>query len=468
MRKLPLLTPATALATVLASVLATGAMLAPADASARAAAAGAGHPLLLISIDGLRPGDVADAADRGLKVPNLRSFLAEGSYASGVVGVLPTLTYPSHTTLLTGVAPARHGIVNNTTFDPTAINEGGWYWYAEDNKARTLWDAAHDAGLTTANVHWPVSVAARNVTWNLPQIWRTGHPDDAKELRALSTPGLTGELETATGTAYADGKDESLAGDRNRARFGVSLIERHHPGFVTAYLTALDHQQHGTGPGSDEAHATLEVIDGLVGDLVAAERKAHPDAVIAVVSDHGFASVDTAINLYRPFIDAGLVKVDALGKIASWEATPWASGGSFAIVLARPDDQALRSRVIDVLAKLQADPAARIDSVLNPPAIAAAGGNPQATYYVNLKLGAVAVPFINDKLPLSFPSPVKGMHGYFPAALELRSTFLIKGPGVARGRNLGEIDMRAIAPTLAKVMGGTLPKAEQPALALDK
>lgn len=428
----------------------------------------AGHPLLLISIDGLRPSDIADAAARGLKVPNLRAFLSEGASASGVVGVLPTLTYPSHTTLLTGVAPARHGIVNNTTFDPTAINEGGWYWYAEDEKARTLWDAAHDAGLTTANVHWPVSVAARNVTWNLPQIWRTGHPDDAKELRALSTPGLTAELEAATGTAYADGKDESLPGDRNRARFAATLIARHKPGFVTAYLTALDHQQHGTGPGSAEAHATLEAIDALVGDLVAAEQAAHPDAVIAVVSDHGFANVDTAVNLYRPFIDAGLVKIDALGKIASWEATPWASGGSFAIVLARPDDAALKARVIDVLAKLQADPAARIDTVLDRAGIAAAGGNPQASFYVGLKLGAVAVPFVNDKLPLSFPAPVKGMHGYFPAAPELRSTFLIKGPGVAKGRDLGEIDMRTIAPTLARVMGGSLPGAEKPALVIGK
>jgi predicted AlkP superfamily pyrophosphatase or phosphodiesterase len=65
--------------------------------------------VLLISIDGLRPGDVLEAESRGLKIPNLRRFLAEGAHAQGVRGVLPTLTYPSHTTLITGVAPgARH------------------------------------------------------------------------------------------------------------------------------------------------------------------------------------------------------------------------------------------------------------------------------------------------------------------------------------------------------------------------
>jgi len=423
------------------------------------------RPVLLISIDGLRPADVIDARARGLNLPHLSSFLVDGSYAHGVIGVLPTLTYPSHTTLITGVSPARHGIAANTTFDPMHINDDGWYWYAEDDKAETLWDAAFLARMTTGNVHWPVSVGARHITWNLPQIWRTGHPDDRKLVRALATPGLVAELESQRREGYADGKDETLAGDKLRAGFAQSLIRHHQPGFITVYLTALDHQQHLTGPGSTEAHQTLEAIDSLVGDIMAIEHQFHPDAVVSVVSDHGFATVDTAINLYRPFIDAGLVKVDSAGKIIAWEATPWATGGSFAIVLARPDDAALRAKVAALLNRLAADPAARFAQVITEPAIAAAGGNPRAAFYVNLKIGAVAAPFLGNGLPLVLPSVgYKGMHGYFPAAPEMRSTFLIEGPGIARGRDLGEIDMRAIAPTLAKVMGATLPDAEKPPL----
>jgi predicted AlkP superfamily pyrophosphatase or phosphodiesterase len=425
-------------------------------------------PVLLISIDGLRPADVLEAETRGLKVPNLRRFVSEGTYATGVVGVLPTVTYPSHTTLMTGASPARHGIFNNTTFDPLQINQGGWYWYAADEQAPTLWDAAQEAGLTTANVHWPVSVGARRVTWNLPQIWRTGHEDDRKLLDALSTPGLIRELEKLAGMAYVDGKPEDLPADVNRARFGVTMIAKYRPGFMTMYLSALDHTQHETGPGSAESHAVLETIDSLVGDLVAAEMKVHPDAVIAVVSDHGFAPVDTVINLYRPFIDAGLVTLGPDGKIKSAEATPWGSGGSFAIRLARPDDAALKAKVKAVLDTLAADPAAKIDRVIDAPAIARAGGNADASFYVNLKLGAVAGPFVNGTLPLAFPSPVKGMHGYFPAAPEMRSTFMVMGKGVTRARSLGEIDMRAIAPTLADVMGGSLPDAEKPAIDLNK
>src|SRR6266404_7117167 len=109
------------------------------------------HPVVLISIDGLRPDFVLEADHYDLKIPNLRHLLQQGSYASGVHGVLPTVTYPSHTTLVTGVSPERHGIEANTTFDPLNRNFEGWYWYAEDIKVPTLWDVASDAGLSVAN-----------------------------------------------------------------------------------------------------------------------------------------------------------------------------------------------------------------------------------------------------------------------------------------------------------------------------
>jgi len=103
-------------------------------------------PVILISIDGLKPEYVLAADAHGLKIPNLRRFVKEGTYSTGVQGVIPTVTYPSHTTMITGVSPARHGIYANTTFDPLRKNNGGWYWYAEDIKVPTLWDAAREAG----------------------------------------------------------------------------------------------------------------------------------------------------------------------------------------------------------------------------------------------------------------------------------------------------------------------------------
>ena len=421
------------------------------------------EPVLFISVDGLQPGDVIEAEKRGLKIPNLRRFVTGGSYASGVVGVLPTVTYPSHATLMTGAAPARHGIYGNTTFDPMQINQGGWYWYASDYKLPTLWDAADKAGLNTANVHWPVSVDEKSIRWNIPQIWRTGHGDDAKLVKALATPGLIGSLEKDLG-GYAAGIDETIEGDENRGRFAVALIGQEKPDFITVYLTALDHEQHASGPDTQEAYATLERIDAIIGKLIAAELAARPDAVIAVASDHGFAKTDTEVNLFRAFIDAGLITLDGDGKVASWTAMPWPSGGSCAVVLARPDDAALNEKVANLLAKLKSDPTTRIAAIADRKAISAMGGNAEASFYVDLAAGAYWGGFKGASAPLVGPSKAKGMHGYFPANPKMRSSFMMMGKGIAKAKNWGEIDMRSIAPTLAQIMGAKLPDAEKPPL----
>lgn len=424
------------------------------------------RPLLLISIDGLRPGDIAEAPQRGLAVPNLRRFLAEGAHAEGVTGILPTVTYPSHTTLLTGAAPARHGVVNNWTFDPTQSNYDGWFWYASDIRVPTLWDAARAAHLSTGNVHWPVSVGQPTIDWNLPQIWRSGHADDAKLVAALSTPGLVPELEQAEGP-YAAGIDDSVAGDETRGRFAARLIGLHHPEFLTVYLTGLDTTQHHAGPDTPEAHAVLERIDTVVGKVIEAELAAHPDADIAVVSDHGFAPVDRELNLFRAFIDAGLMRLDAKGKVTGWDAVPWNSGGSIAVVLARRDDAALRGGVAALLDRLRADPANGIAEVIAREEIARQGGNPQADFYLNLASGTMAGNWAGSAAPLVAPSHYKGMHGYFPADPRMRSIFLVKGVGIAPNQDLGVIDMRAIAPTLAAILGVKLAAAEKSAITLN-
>ncbi len=424
------------------------------------------RPVLMISIDGLRPGDVIEAEQRGLKVPNLRRLLDEGAHAEGVIGVLPTVTYPSHTTLLTGASPAAHGIVNNTTFDPLQINQGGWYWYASDIKVPTLWSAAGAAGLSVGNVHWPVSVGADGIAWNLAQIWRTGHADDAKLVAALSTTGLIPELEADTGLVYAQGIDEGIEGDENRGTFALSLIRRHKPDFLTVYFTALDHQQHQDGPDTPGARAVLERIDALVGKVVAAELVAHGDATIALVSDHGFEPIGHETSLFRAFIDAGLIRLGSDGKVAGWDAMPWPSGGSVAVVLARPEDAALEARVGELLRRLAADPANGIAAVADKAQIAALHANPQASFYLDMQLGWSAAGFAGAEAPLAGTPHYKGTHGYFPTAAHLRSTFIIVGPGIAPGRSLGLIDMRAIAPTLARVLGVKLSGAELPPLDL--
>ena len=442
--------------------------------------AAADQPLVvLISIDGLKPEAVLQAEEHHLRVPNLRQMVREGVHAEGVTGVLPTLTYPSHTTILTGVSPAKHGIYANTTFDPLNRNEQGWYWYSEEIRVPTLWDAAHASGIRTANVYWPVSVGAAGIDYNLAQIWRTGTADDLKLQRAVSTAGLIEELETARPVAgapavaamdsmaghYPGGEEETVAEDEIRAQYAVELLHLKHPRFMTVYFTGLDTQQHKTGPFSAEADAVLERIDALVGQVrSAAESEAPHRAYTCVISDHGFAAVQHDVNLYEAFVAEGLITLNAEHKIASWKAQIWPMGGSAAIVLADPHDGATKAQVHGLLTRLAADPANGIDRILTHEEVVQGGGLSAAESIVSMspgyELGYQFVP------PLVTAGTNGGMHGYPPDRPEMRSMFVLVGPGVAAGRSVGTIDMRKIAPTLAGLMKVRLPDAELPPLAV--
>ncbi len=419
----------------------------------------AGHrtSVILVSIDGLKPEYVLEADKYSLKIPNLRRFVQDGTYAAGVQGVIPTLTYPLHTTILSGVAPARHGIYSNTTFDPLQKNYGGWYWYAEDIKVATLWDAAGEAGLSTANVHWPVSVGAR-ITYNLPQFWRAGTPDDRKLLRMLSTTGLLDSLEKDLGP-YADGIDESIAGDENRTKFASRLIESKKADFTTVYLTALDHEEHATGPFSTQALAVLERIDAALGLVLDAVKRSYGnDAVICVVSDHGFVRTDKALHLGVAFRDAGLLEVDDKDQVKSWSAVPWAAGGSAAVVLKDKEDRATKRKVAVLLAKLASDPANGIERIVNEEELHARGGFPDATFLIALRPGFLTGEKLSGDLVTS--TKTRGMHGYWPDLSEMHSSFFLLGLGIPSSHGLGVIDMRDIAPTLASILHVRLPDAE--------
>jgi predicted AlkP superfamily pyrophosphatase or phosphodiesterase len=413
-------------------------------------------PVLMISIDGLRPGDVLQADARGFKAPNLQKLLVEGVYASGVKNALPTVTYPNHTTLITGVWPAKHGIANNPTFDPLQKNMGGWYWYSEDIKVETLWDAVHKSGGKVASLSWPVSVGDKSIDFNVPEYWRADVPEDLKVIRALSTPGLIPLLEKRTGLPFAQADGEEVGKDVGRARFASALIAAKHPMFTTVHLRGLDHVEHGYGPGSPEAKEALAILDKAVGELVADARKAEPGLVVAIVSDHGFAPIEHSVNLIAPFIQAGLITLDK-GKVTAWQAEPW-GGASAAIVLANPNNTALKAKVSSLLNDLAAKPELGIAQVADAGEIAQMGGTPMASFWVDFKPGYLMG--TDPTAPPVGPASVKGTHGYFPTHPEMRATFILTGPGIARHGSLGEIDMRDIAPTLAKVMKVKLPSAD--------
>ncbi len=431
-------------------------------ALAMMASAARAAPVLMISIDGLRPGDVLEADARRIKAPTLQALLKTGLYASGVRDALPSVTYPNHTTLVTGVWPAKHGIASNETFDPLRKNMGGWYWYAPDIRVPTLWSAVHQAGGVTASLGWPVTVDQPAIDNNIPEYWRAHIAEDRKLEHALITRGLSEAIEAQSGVSITDMGDTTPPADIAKAKAAAAIYALSKPTFFTLHISSLDHLEHEYGPGTPQAKATLETIDTALGELITAARKAEPDLVVAIVSDHGFAPVEHDINLIPAFVDAGLMTLDANGKPKTWEASPWDSGGSAGVVLARRDDPALRARVKALLDKLAADPANGIAAVIGRDEIARIGGAPDMDFFVDAKIGYN----FGGKTtgPIVTPSQVKGTHGYFPAHPEMRATLILQGPGVPARGDIGEIDMRAIAPTVAKVLGVALPSADLPPL----
>ncbi len=417
--------------------------------------------LVIVSVDGMKPEYVTAADAHGTKVPNLRKFLKEGAYAEGVIGVIPTVTYPSHTTLVTGVLPATHGILANTTFDPLQKNYEGWYWYAEDIRVPTLWDAATQVGRKTASLQWPVTVGAR-INWNIPEMWRAGTPEDAKLLHAVSTKGLMEEAAAEIGN-YRGGIDTSAEGDESRGKYAVWILEKKHPGLLLLHLTALDHIEHETGVFSPESIATIERLDAIIGNVrAAAETVAPGHAVVAVVSDHGFVNYDQQLNLFPAFREAKLFTVDEKGKITDWRAMPWVTGGSAAIVLKDPKDPATLSEVRALLTKIADDPASGINRILDAEELRNRGAYPNASFFVGLKPGWRTGHSLDG--PVVYQVKPGGTHGQLPFVVPLRSSFFIVGPNIPPGKKLGVIDMIDIAPTLAKEVGLPLPTAEGKAL----
>lgn len=415
--------------------------------------------LVVISIDGLRY-DYFD--DRTHALPNLRRLREEGAHARRVRSVWPTVTYAAHTTLVTGVRPAKHGILSNVLFDPFETNDYGWYWYAADIRVPALWDAAGQAGIDVANATWPVTVGAP-IRWNLPQFWRAKSVEDEKLLAAISTPGLYAEV------ARFGPPPGEHRGDRARADAAKHLIATRHPGLTLVYLADLDTAQHDHGPLSAGAWATLEATDRLVGEIVATASAALPRFALAIVSDHGFVPVDTDVRPNVALRAEGLLVATTRAKdgrtedvLQSWDALTWKAGGSAAIYGRRGREEPTASKVRALFTRLAADPANRIASVLDGEAVEREGGYPGAIVVLQAAAGASFSERYDG--PLTVPGHYKGSHGHSPDLAEMGTSFFVWGDGVQRA-DLGDVDMIDIAPTLAELLGLALPTADGKPLA---
>src|SRR5262245_13091165 len=403
--------------------------------------------VVMISIDGLVPEYYTAPAQLGLKVPNLTKMKLGGAYADGVEGVFPTVTYPAHTTMITGVRPAVHGIVQNRIFEPpTAPQTKEWYWFANVLKTETLWSIAKKAGLVTAGVGWPVTVGA-DIDYNMPEILDPNeNPPTAKRTVQYSTPGLLQK-------AFANGSGGDDSTDGRRTTVSEYIIKNYKPNLMLIHLVELDSAHHQNGPRTPKALEVAERLDGYIGRIVEAVRAAgiFDQTTFLVVSDHGFAEVTKKFEPNVVLVKEKLITLGKDGKAVDWKAAAWPAGGSCAIVLRDPNDKETAAKVTSIFTKIAASKGP-INKVLNQAELKRLDAVPTAVLMFD---AATGISFDGEMTgpELQDPKDYRGTHGQLPSRAEMRSSLIVYGAGVRVGVRMPLARMIDIGPTAAAVLG---------------
>ena len=406
--------------------------------------------VVLVTIDGLVPDAYLHPDAHGLRIPTLRRLVRDGAFSEGALSVFPSVTYPAHSSMATGVWPARHGIYTNRAHDPTDGNQDGWRWYAEDLRAPPLWRLAEEAHYRTALIHWPVTVGAR-VTFLVPEFWRAKNDEDRKLLRALATPGLleaTGRQHPRFWSQFTPGelKDEPLVD------VATDLLHGPAPNLMMIHLAEVDGAQHRNGLWTRPALDAIENADRQVGRLIDAIAGAGitAETALVVASDHGFADVAHSMRPGVLLREQKLVGLDPQGRIVDWRAAINTSGGSAYVYLRDPADAATAAVVRRCYQERAARPDGGLARVLEADQIRALGGDPGAFLALEAPLGwSLGGGYAGD---LVAAPPYAATHGYDPARPEMRASLLVLAPGVPPGaiRDARLID---IAPTIAGWLG---------------
>ena len=357
------------------------------------------QPLVLVSVDGLDHRYLRDADKLGLRIPNIRRLMKEGAWADGVTGEVPTITWPAHTTILTGVPPGVHGIERNQMWDYSLI------------KVKTLWDSLRQANLTSAAITWPVTVNAP-ITWNLPEAFdkRQGGSMDLAAITKKATPGLVGEI-----SAKYPSFPQQWMDDRTRLLATLYLIEQKHPDFLAVHFVDLDAEEHDTEPFSAASRAILELTDEMIGRIIAALPKG---TALALVSDHGFVPVEKTVH-------------PAAGTVTPF----WVTAGN-------PQEAA-------ELERLSKDPSNGIGRRI--PAsewhrFMPGKPEPLAAYEPADRFAFSPTPL---NTPYGKPNEA-GTHGLWPGRPDYKSVFLLWGPGI-QAQRLPEIPMTGIHARLTAI-----------------
>lgn len=400
--------------------------------------------VVLITIDGFRPDFYLDTS---WHTPHLQELLKGGTHANGVNSVFPSMTYPSHTTIVTGVQPAKHGIYYNGMYEPQG-STGKMYWNAVSIHTPTIWGVLHDKGLKVAALLWPVSADAP-VDYDIPDIGSMG--ETVRE--TYSKPaGLISQLKQEV---FGGVSKIEYGKDQNVARIAAYVIKKDQPSLMTIHFFSVDHAEHMQGRSGDMVSAAIKDADEGVGIIEDAlkQKGIWDNTVLIVTGDHGFLNVTTSVHPNVWLKNAGLL-TDV--KKDDWKAQFYTVGGSAYLYLKDPTDLTTLAEVRKVLQSLP-DSVKRFFRVIDKNQMKSIGGNPEVAFALSGENGASFGGSFTGEAVL----PGKGgSHGYFPDFKEIRTGFIAYGPGIKKGGVVKEMNERDITPVIAKILGVSFPSAD--------
>lgn len=416
---------------------------------------GAGTPdaparhLVLVSIDGLRPEFYLDPS---YPAPALRALVARGSHARVAESVFPSVTYPNHATIATGVGPATHGVFFNVLFEPTG-ERGRWYEEAADLRATPLWEWARAAGLRTASVSWPSTLGAR-IDFLVAERDYYARKEPLGLLAGASTP----DLFALTGVAPDEGIFKDVVRwDAFLAATAAALIREARPHLLLLHLVQTDVFQHRGGREGSDVRTALGRADAHVGALVETLRGAGlaDRTAVIVVGDHGFADYREVVLPNEVLARAGLRSCPKPGE--GWRATAHLMGGAAAVFVNPPGDaDAARAAETALRAASRG-----MYSVLTRRQLDRLGAMGSAALAIEAAPGFALEGSCGRGLTRKAAG---GAHGYLPSRPEMATGFAVAGAGVRPGVSLGRVRLIDVAPTAARLLGLPAPRVEGRAL----
>ena len=393
-------------------------------------AAQTSHKLLVISIGGLDARFLSEPALR-VKAPNIRNLMKTGASAT-VVGVVPSDTWPSHASLVTGVSPWQNGI----TAEGLPARPGDRFFSVTALRTPALWDVAAGAHLKVATVYWPSTLGAP-VETNFPEYWESRQSNSVplSDIEAKSTPPGIADRVISMFPPF----DKQLWDDTSSAQAAMYLLSAAQPDILLVHMGDLDAEQRETTALSIYARDILENDDDLIGQIV---RKAEPGTIVALVSDHGFQS---SFHVVRPRVLLRQAGVKGTVEVLDGLIGTKDPGVADALrkMAAQPRKSGIAREVKMTEVRARAPSLGRWVAAFDTPQDYVARDEERGS--------GVAI------------GPHAGICDFWPTHPNYRSILILDGPGV-KPLKLGEIDILQIAPTLAEIVGVRLPLARSQSL----